>query len=65
MRANLEENIYETNEYLDNNPTWHVEDSSWKAGQILKIIQRSNLQPNSICEIGCGLEKYLISCFCK
>jgi len=50
---------YVTKEYLDNNPTWHVEDSPWKAEQILKIFRRNNLQPNSICEIGCGAGEIL------
>jgi len=63
MRENLEENIYVTKEYLDNNPTWHVEDSLWKAGLILKIIQRNSLQPNSVCEIGCGAGEILNQLF--
>ena len=63
MKVNLEGNIYVTNEYLANNPTWHVEDSLWKTGQILKIIQRNNLQPNSICEIGCGAGEILNQLF--
>ena len=50
---------YVTSEYLDDNPTWHVEDSPWKAEQILKILKRNNLQPDSICEIGCGAGEIL------
>jgi hypothetical protein len=42
------DNKYTTREYLDRNPTWHIEDSPWKAGQILKIIMRNNLNVNSI-----------------
>ena len=63
MRTEFGEKFYETKEYLDNNPTWHVEDSSWKAGQILKIIQRNNLEYNSICEIGCGAGEILNQLF--
>lgn len=48
------ENMYTSNEYFENNPTWHIEDSPWKAKQIIKIIENNNLQPNSICEVGCG-----------
>jgi cyclopropane fatty-acyl-phospholipid synthase-like methyltransferase len=48
------EEMYASNEYLENNPTWHEEDSPWKARQILKIIEKNNLQPNSVSEIGCG-----------
>jgi SAM-dependent methyltransferase len=45
---------YISSEYLDNNPTWHIEDSSWKAKQIIKIFEKNNLSPKSIGEIGCG-----------
>lgn len=50
---------YINGKYLEENPTWHTEDSSWKAEQILKIIQRNNLSPKSICEIGCGAGEIL------
>ena len=50
----MAEKIYSQGEYLDRNPDWHVEDSPWKAEQILKIIERNKLQPSSICEVGCG-----------
>jgi len=46
-------------EYLQNAPTWHVEDSAWKAGQILKIIERNKLTPSTIAEIGCGAGEIL------
>jgi hypothetical protein len=48
------QNIYEDGSYLKNNPSWHVEDSPWKVEQIIKIIERNNLKPKTICEIGCG-----------
>ena len=51
--------IYTSGEYAAKNPTYHVEDSAWKAHQILKIIQRNNLQPLSICEVGCGAGEIL------
>ena len=40
--------------YAEQNPTWHAEDSPWKAAQILKAIGLSKLAPNSIAEVGCG-----------
>lgn len=46
-------------EYLKNNPTWDSEDSPWKAEQILKIIHRNNLNPKTICEVGCGAGEIL------
>ena len=50
----MSEAIYTQGQYLENNPTWHIEDSVWKAEQIVKIIQKNNLQPSWICEVGCG-----------
>jgi cyclopropane fatty-acyl-phospholipid synthase-like methyltransferase len=46
--------IYEDGTYLVNNPTWHEEDSPWKAMQIVKILRKNDIIPKTICEIGCG-----------
>lgn len=51
--------MYTQGDYLKKNPRWHVDDSAWKAKQILKIIERNNLHPASICEIGCGAGEIL------
>jgi SAM-dependent methyltransferase len=53
--------IYESadSEYLNSNPNWHVEDSPWKATQILKLMERNNLQPKTVVEIGCGAGEIL------
>lgn len=40
--------------YLERNPSWHTEDSPWKAGQILKMLDRNRLKVRSIAEVGCG-----------
>ena len=53
------ENMYTTDEYLEKNPTWHVEDSPWKARQILRIMARNRLMPRTICEVGCGAGEIL------
>ena len=45
--------------YLENNPSWHIEDSPWKADQITNMIRKNNLQPKSIVEIGCGAGEIL------
>ena len=52
--------IYKDGTYLVNNKTWHVEDSSWKAEQIKTIFSRNNIQPSSVCEVGCGAGEILI-----
>jgi hypothetical protein len=53
------EEIYKDGAYLQNNQTWHVEDSPWKARQILKMINRNNLMTRTICEVGCGVGEIL------
>jgi SAM-dependent methyltransferase len=57
----MTEKIYteENGEYLINNPTWHVEDSPWKAKQIIKMLNRNPINPKSIAEIGCGAGEIL------
>lgn len=47
-------NLYVDGAYLQCNPTWHEEDSAWKAKQIAKILEACNIGPNTICEVGCG-----------
>lgn len=49
----------EKGEYLKKNPTWHVEDSPWKAKQIIKMLKRNPINPTSIAEIGCGAGEIL------
>jgi len=35
--------------------TWHLEDSVFKAGQVLRMLRRHpEMNPGSICDIGCG-----------
>jgi cyclopropane fatty-acyl-phospholipid synthase-like methyltransferase len=53
------ESIYQTGEYVEKNPTYHVEDSAWKAGQVLKMIEKHHLRPGSVCEVGCGAGEIL------
>lgn len=45
--------------YLDNHPTWLVEDSPWKAGQVIKMLNRHQIEITSVCEIGCGAGEIL------
>ncbi len=51
--------IYEDGTYLVSNPSWHEEDSLWKAEQIIRIIERNSLTPARIGEIGCGAGEIL------
>lgn len=54
-------NIYtdQNGEYLKNNPTWHVEDSPWKAKQIMKMLNRNPISIKSVAEVGCGAGEIL------
>lgn len=51
--------IYTSGEYLEKNPTWHVEKSPWKAQQIMKMVARNGIAPRTICEVGCGAGEIL------
>jgi len=55
----MSETLYTSGEYLKQNPTWHVGESSWKAREIRKMIARNNLNPKKICEVGCGAGEIL------
>jgi len=51
---------YSNGEYLLKNPTFHLEDSPWKAGQIRRAIIRYGLHPRTVAEIGCGAGEILV-----
>jgi SAM-dependent methyltransferase len=49
------ESTYTDGSYLARHPSWHLEDSPFKANQIAGMLARHpEVQPDSICEIGCG-----------
>lgn len=51
---NMPHQAYESGEYFANNPTWDIEDSPWKAGEVMKILTKNRLMPNNLVEVGCG-----------
>jgi len=51
--------IYRNGEYLRKNPAWHVEESPWKAKQVIRMLRRNNLRPKTICDAGCGAGEVL------
>jgi hypothetical protein len=51
--------MYIDGEYLKHNPTWDVEDAPWKADLIFRMMQRHQIEPKTICEIGCGCGEIL------
>ncbi len=48
------EKLYIGDEYLELNPNWHREDAPWKANLVAAILKNHQIQPDSICEVGCG-----------
>ena len=46
--------MYEDGDYKSNNPNWHMEDSPWKAQQILEMIQSNSVDFQTGVEVGCG-----------
>jgi len=50
---------YTAGSYLSENPDWHIEDSEWKANQILSILNQQRSRPRAIGEVGCGAGEIL------
>jgi SAM-dependent methyltransferase len=60
FRAGAESaNPHINGEYLRRNPGWHAGSSEWKAGEILKMLDRHKLEPKAIGEVGCGVGEVL------
>src|SRR5947207_14566729 len=51
--------LYVDGEYLAKNPAWHVEESPWKARQILRMLQKNGVSPKTVCDVGCGVGEVL------
>lgn len=48
-------------DYLNNNPSWDIEDSIWKAEFVVSILESIEFTPGSICDVGCGAGAVLAS----
>ena len=46
--------LYVEGEYARRHPDWHREHSAWKAAQVLTMIRRHRLEPQTVTEVGCG-----------
>jgi hypothetical protein len=57
--ADPESDPHINGKYFRNNPTWHVEYSPWKAENIYRFLQRKQLNPQTISEVGCGAGEVL------
>jgi SAM-dependent methyltransferase len=50
----LQESRYADGTYLENNPTWHEEDSVQKVAWIERFLRKAGLSLRTIAEVGCG-----------
>jgi SAM-dependent methyltransferase len=46
--------IYNNNEYLNNNESWHEEDSPYKTSFCIDILKKNNIQFSTVADVGCG-----------
>lgn len=53
MKDSVAQN-YKDGTYAAHNPGCGEENAAWKAGQILRMMERAKILPKSICELGCG-----------
>jgi ubiquinone/menaquinone biosynthesis C-methylase UbiE len=51
--------FYTDGQYLKNNPSWHLDDSGWKAASIRRMLERNHILPQKICDVGCGVGEIL------
>src|SRR5437879_533369 len=51
---------YLTGEYREKNPSFHVEDSPWKARQIQKMLDSQGISTGRVAEVGCGAGEILV-----
>lgn len=52
--------MYLNGEYFKNNPEWDVQDAPWKAAIINGLLQKNNIRPTYVIEVGCGAGANLV-----
>jgi len=57
------DNIYTDGTYFDRSPTWDIEHSSWKSKYLINILNKNDIHPRSICDVGCGAGEILNQLF--
>jgi len=50
---------YTSGEHLAKAPGWHVEESPWKVKHIMQMLKRHHLEPDTVCDVGCGVGEVL------
>lgn len=51
--------LYESGAYYARNPGMHLEDSAWKARQIVAMLETHGIKPAAIGDVGCGAGEIL------
>lgn len=54
------QHIYNNQQYLNNNPTWHQEDAAYKASKVLQLLQQNKIELSTVAEVGCGSGEILV-----
>ena len=57
--SNVESRYYDGT-YLAENPDWDRKDAPWKAVQVASILSDNNIEPYTVCEVGCGSGDVLV-----
>jgi SAM-dependent methyltransferase len=57
--ADVNSDPHVNGKYFQNNPSWHVEYSPWKADNIFRFLKKKQLHPKTIYEVGCGAGEVL------
>ncbi len=52
--------IYVSGEYYSNNPDWDIADARWKTDVIVGLLQKNNIKPKNVIEVGCGAGENLV-----
>jgi SAM-dependent methyltransferase len=50
---------YTRGDYLEQVPDWHAGDAAWKASKVFEMLERHDLAPKSLCDVGCGAGEIL------
>lgn len=57
--AASQDDLYVGGSYGEINPDWHAEDSEWKALKVLQMLEKHQITPTTVCEVGCGAGEVL------
>lgn len=54
-----EADFYINGQYLQNNPGWHRDAAFWRATAVQRALQRNQIDPHTVCDVGCGVGEVL------